>query len=239
MTIQRLTRRPLRLFALMAILTTVFPNPGIANEATDRQSPQSDSDQYLLIRSKGKYGLIDRSGKLILSPRYGLPIAFDSSLRGKANDYFDYQSKETLLPVQIDYKWGYIDRHETEVIRPQFKRAGPFRDGWAQVEVDDKWGIIDQQGHFVIDPRYSFIGPFINGLARVAIGGRRIEGGFPKSKWGFIDKNGKPIVPIEYDYAQSFSNGRGLLNTGGSWNSISDLSFHGGLWGVSMNLESS
>jgi hypothetical protein len=232
MSIQRLACRPSRFFALIAFFALATPNPSIANEVTNRQSSQSDSDEYLLIRSKGKYGLIDRSGKRILSPRYGLPIAFDSSLRGKANDYFDYQSEQTLLPVQIDHKWGYIERHETVVIRPQFKRAGPFRDGWAQVEVDDKWGIIDQQGHFVIEPRYSFIGPFINGLARVAIGGRRIEGGFPKSKWGFIDKSGETIVPIEYDYAQSFSNGRGLVNIGGSWSGESGLSFHGGLWGV-------
>lgn len=204
----------------------------VADTGAQQSAPAKDSPKVLLIRSKGKYGLIDRSGNLVLPPRYDSPIAFDSSYRSQSDNYFDIAHGESLRPAEINHKWGYIDKDGKEVIPPKYSKAGPFRDGWAQVQVGETWGIIDREGKWVIKPQYSFIGPFCDGVARVAVGGMRLEGGFPKSKWGFINKKDDQIVPVKYDYALSFSNGRALINIGGRWRGKSGLSFQEGRWGV-------
>lgn len=224
-------------FGVIAILATLVllfaafgsEHPAVANsEGTNLGA----DDSPLLIRSKGKYGLIDRAGNLILQPKYDSLLGFDSSYRRRSNEIRDSGDHESLRPAKINHKWGYIDNEGKEVIVPQFSMAGPFRDGWAQVKVGEEWGVIDTSGKFVIHPKYSFIGPFRSGIARVAIGGIRIEMGFPLSKWGYINAVGEEIVPPQYDYALSFVNGRALVNTGGKWHCAEDLPFQGGRWAV-------
>ena len=203
-----------------------------ASDTSGQETARDASPQLLMIRSHGKYGLIDRTGKLILAPKYDSPVSYDSSHQIESPNSFHNDRSDALVPASIDHKWGYIDKTGKEVIAPQFSMAGPFREGRAQVQVGENWGLIDRDGKFVIEPEYSFIGPFRSGIARVAVGGIRLEGGFPRSKWGFVNEKGEQIVPPKYDYADSFVNGRALVNIGGKWSGMAGLSFQGGHWGV-------
>ena len=200
--------------------------------ADEETSVASGVPPLLLIRSQGKYGLINRSGKLILEPRFDSLFGYDSSLRSSSSDFLDNEYSEGLRPARIGQQWGYIDKNGAEVIPPQFSMAGPFSKGRAQVRVGDAWGVIKPNGSFAIEPRYSYIGRFKSGIARIAVGGVRIEGGFPRSKWGYINSVGEQIIPATYDFANSFSDGRAIVNQGGSWRGESGLAFQGGLWGV-------
>jgi hypothetical protein len=210
----------------------VVAEPLPAFQSDENSAVEKASQQLLVIRSKGKYGLIDRSGRLALPPKYDFPCGYDSSYRLPSGEYFLSRWTDELLPVRIDGKCGYIDKNGTQVIPPQFSMAGPFHDGRAQVQVGEVWGMIDRTGRIIIEPRYSFVGPFQSGLARVALGGIRIEGGLPRAKWGFINMSGDEIVPPKYDYARSFVNGKALVNLRGQWRGMAGLSFQGGLWGV-------
>jgi hypothetical protein len=228
-------RSTFRFIVIQVIILALaaLDNPIAISADVENSMSTEDSPKLLAIRSKGKYGLIDRAGNLIVSPRFDSPfMGFDSRRRLPAGDNLKIPEGESLRPGQINRRWGYFDKDGKEVIPAQYSGAGIFHDGWAQVQVGDKWGIIDRTGKSVVDPQYSFIGPFSEGIARVAIGGIPLEGGFPGSKWGFINKKGEQFVPIKYDYVQSFSNGRALVNVGGRWKGESGLSFQGGLWGV-------
>ena len=186
--------------------------------------------RVLVVRFRGKYGLIDRSGKLLAAPRYDSVYHCDS-LGGSYVGFRDgLAAVGTASDVPGRYRWSYVDRSGKEVLRTDFARAGPFRDGLAQVARDGrKWGLIDKTGRLVVPCRYSTIGLFREGIARVAEDG----------KWGFVDKAGKVVVEPRYAFAHDFAGGRALVNAGGRWvyaygwpKRLGPLVLEGGKWGI-------
>ena len=90
---------------------------------------------------------------------------------------------ENLARVELNGKWGYIDKEGKEVIPLKYDFAWSFSEGLACVGLNGKSGFIDKEGKEVIPFKYDDAGPFSKGLALVRLNG----------KWGYIDKNG-----IEY-----------------------------------------
>ncbi len=105
------------------------------------------------------------------------------------------QFSESLAPVRIGNKWGFIDYTGTFVIPLQFEDAHSFSEGLAAVKVKNKWGYIDPTGKIVIQPRFDETKSFSEGLAAVKIGG----------KWGYVDKTGKIAIRLRFNDADSFS----------------------------------
>lgn len=70
-----------------------------------------------------------------------------------------FQSSEvdnTILPVEVGDKWGYIDKKGKYIVNPQFDDAGFFRNGIAKVETSDGLiGYIDLKGKMIISPQYT------------------------------------------------------------------------------------
>ena len=101
--------------------------------------PFSDG-RAVVSNSKGRYGYVDKSGKLVIEFRY------------------DYDGVEAfcdgLAAVKADEKWGFIDKEGQTKIRPQFDGATFFRDGWAVVSIGKKEGVINKQGEFVLKPEF-------------------------------------------------------------------------------------
>ena len=124
-----------------------------------------------VVISLGKWGFIDRAGKMIIEPRFELQSAFS----------------EGLADVQIEGDEGYIDKTGKMVISPQFTYAGDFSEGLAPACVGywktGKWGFIDRPGKFVIKPRFDRVEPFSDGLALVEIDEKR----------GYVDRTGRYI----------------------------------------------
>ena len=139
---------------------------------------------------EGKYGYIDRTGKLAID------LQFDSA----------WVFSEGLAPVKIGGKvldeagkWGYIDKRGKIVIKPRFDWAKPFSDALAAVKVQGKLGYIDKKGKMIIKPQFASALDFRMGLALVNVGGKwkteKMAGGLTRKtllggKWGYIDKNG-------------------------------------------------
>src|SRR4051794_20807220 len=71
------------------------------------------------IERHGKWGFIDRTGQVVIRPRFD-----------EAGDFFDRRA-----PVRVGAKWGYISENGAVVIRPQYDSAGLFRDGRAIVSI--------------------------------------------------------------------------------------------------------
>ncbi|WP_264509980.1 WG repeat-containing protein [Flavobacterium sp. N1719] len=187
---------------------------------------------FAIVSENYFYGIIDTSGREILSKKYmritpsksGMYLLFDDETNFS---YFNIEEKKLLNPkfdyaydfydglalVGIKDKFGYIDKYGNFIINAQYSKAGFFSEGLAPVKINGKWGFIDKKGQVVIKPIYSNtdIGwdeepmPFNEGLARVAING----------KWGFINKNGKNITPLKYDWVSIFSNGYAVVSING------------------------
>lgn len=118
--------------------------------------------------------------------------------------------EDGLAEVEIDEKYGYVDKKGNIVIKPQFDYGAPFIDGMAMVEIDGQWGFIGINGEIVIEPKFDAAGKFSDGLAKVRLG----------QKWGFIDKAGNFIIEPKFDDAEDFEDGRAIVQINGKWGAI-------------------
>lgn len=132
----------------------------------------------------GKYGYIDKAGKLITKQKF---------------DKVDVAS-EDLAPVRVGDemtgKWGFVDKTGKLVIKPQFDMVGRCSEGLIPVGFGDrsvgKWGYVDRTGKMVIKPQFDHAGEFREGLAWISINGKN----------GYIDHKG------EFAIAPTFINTR-------------------------------
>jgi hypothetical protein len=82
-------------------------------------------------------------------------------------------SRSSLSPVffmarvQINDKWGFIDKTGDLVIKAQFEMVFDFSDGLARIVVDKKSGFIDNKGKSLIAPQFETAYSFSEGLANV------------------------------------------------------------------------
>jgi hypothetical protein len=142
-----------------------------------------------------KWGFIDRSGKVVIRPRFEAVERFS----------------EGLAAVQEDGAWGFIGSDGEYRIPAQFGAAVGFSEGLAAVRdrgapgVEPKSGYVDQSGAYVIklDSRFTYSGAFHEGRAAVAQDGL----------WGFIDRAGKVVVEPRYGAFAGFKDGRARVQT--------------------------
>jgi hypothetical protein len=128
----------------------------------------------------GKYGYLDKKGKVIIKP------VFDN-----VGNFHD-----GLAKVQINKNWGYIDGSGNIVINKDILKAptdiqtseplsnvSDFSEGFAIVTVRKNTQYIDKSGINPFPLKFETVKPFKNGIARVKLTDRR--------GWNFIDKKGK------------------------------------------------
>ncbi len=193
-----------------------------------------------------RYGYVDRTGKIVIAPKY---LSIGNFAQG-------------LAPVKFtNQKYGFIDRFGKIVIAAKYDFASGFVDGLATVEVSGKMGAIDRQGKLVIQPIYpdaalefqsgllavkrGKLWGFVDRRGRMAIAPRfvdpqpdsitedeidiasfylyRFSDGLAAVSldginYGYIDRQGKTIVPPQFKYARAFTEGLGLVQTkAGTW----------------------
>lgn len=94
-------------------------------------------NERCFVSSKDQIVMIDKDGNEIGKKKFE-----DAKLFGEADSY---------AAVEIDGKWGFVDKDGNVVIAPQFGNARSFVNGYAAVEIDGKWGFINTDGKTVID----------------------------------------------------------------------------------------
>jgi len=127
---------------------------------------------------------------------------------------------QRLLPVQRDFKWGYINQVGEIVIEPQFDSAEEFSDGLAFVRYANREkppkpgettpeliigaGFIDETGKVVLElesPAALGGDSFFEGLTKFWTG----QSG--QTLYGYIDKNGAVAIKPQFTYAYEFFEG--------------------------------
>jgi KWG Leptospira. len=221
--------------ALILILIGTF---GIANaeemkvnQAYDKVLAFSD-DGYALVQKDKKWGIIDKTGKEIVSPSF-------SSISGTSKSLF----VNGFAYVRHDDQSGFMDKSGNIIFERKDKEviAGYFSDGLAAIRINDKYGYIDTTGKTAINVQYDSVTNFSNGVAIVRSAGKsslidktgNIISDLPpyepffrhyisnfheglasvkmKKKYGYIDEKGSEIIKPQYDIADDFSEGLALV----------------------------
>jgi len=143
------------------------------------------------VYQDGKASYIDRTGKLVIEPRFD-----------RAEDF-----AESMGAVLLNGKWGFMDATGNVVITPQFDEVGQFYEGLCAVRTGDKWTFVDKAGSLVGKDSYDSVLPFSQGLAAVKVGG----------KWGFVNREARMVIKPTFDGAWSFNDGLAPVKLGGKW----------------------
>jgi WG containing repeat len=153
---------------------------------------------YRFVRN-GKAGYIDRSGKVVIEPKFEFYGNYGGEFRdglmeigvsdGKYVDTtgklvidkgfyrgWDFSEGLAVAMRKDGEKWGYIDRTGEFVISPRFEDypngyVHSFSDGLAAIEVLKRYGYINRSGDFVIKPAFLHGSDFHDGMARVVVDG--------------------------------------------------------------------
>jgi hypothetical protein len=193
----------------------------------------------------GRFGYIDRTGKLVIKPRFDWAHAFSDGMA------------RVRIGAPHEGKFGFIDKTGTLAIQPRFVDARDFSEGLACVTIGGKWkdgsveggewGFVDTSGKVIIVPDADNIGDFFDSLARISVGkecgfvdrtGRiaiepkfdyvnefsegmaafekKVNGPMKNGIWGYIDKSGHIVIEPKYSQAHNFSEGLAAVMTGSS-----------------------
>src|ERR1051325_7098305 len=118
----------------------------------------------------------------------------------------------TLFPVSILGRSGFIKTDGTLAIPAILKNAREFHEELAAAQLGKNWGFINTAGKWVISPSFDCVGDFHEGLAWFYHGTQR----------GFVDTNGKTRFTLHdsedflHDESRNFSEGCAVLRRGKS-----------------------
>lgn len=150
--------------------------------------------------SKAKYGYIDSTGKLIITPSFNFATKFNNG----------------LALVKLDSTtFGYINLKGKVLFKKEkYFTTAPFSEGLARVRLkagkgEDrlKQGFIGTNGNVVIPLAYYTFNDFKEGLVAVQQFDAKDQ---ESQKWGFLDKNGGVAIPFQYNQTFDFNNGLAL-----------------------------
>lgn len=164
-----------------------------------RYKKEVASNEYFKVSQDGRYGLIDSTGKLLISTQY--------------DEIYSFNDGHAV--VKKNFGWGIVDGKNNFVIEPNYEFVSMYDDIIATRNKTDKWEIFDSNGKplstkidgAVVDTTSPWLW---DGMAAVVIG----------DKCAFLDSKGNVAIKPEYDLVQHFSNGLGLVLKDGTWKFI-------------------
>ena len=180
-----------------------------------------------VLFENGKPQFIDQEGNIVFQVDF---LDHGSVLEESENEGFRYyfvdnctHFEDGLALVNLNEKFGFIDKKGKLIINPIYDYALDFNEGFAAVATTNihdeiKWGYIDKSGKIVIDFQFNnvfdFPGSFNEGLASVSSDGLN---------WGYINKEGKYEIQPQFESyisASAFINGLSLIFMGGKFGYI-------------------
>lgn len=166
--------------------------------------PYVDNNGKLRIFPQEKWGFIDTSGAVIISPQFNSVAGFSEGLAAVAFDMD--RTSHNCTDCDLNQHWGFIDKSGKIVVQPQYHSVSSFSEGLAAVMNDDgKWGYIDTKGELVIPFLFESAREFSEGLAPVAV----------NKQFGYIDKRSSFVIKPQYAIAGRFSEGLAAVRKGG------------------------
>ena len=119
---------------------------------------------------------------------------------------------QSLLPINENGLYGFMDTAGKIVIPPRFPAAGIFAEGLAPARLEGLYGYIDTTGVWEIEPRFDFAESFRNGLAHVFVDGKPFV----------IDRRGTVLFDHNFVEIGKFVNSYAVVSTSGGRQGIVD-----------------
>jgi len=177
----------------------------ICNLLSCSTSKEDSNANLYPLKISNKYGYINNTGEVIISPQFDVAWPFSDG----------------LALVEINNNYGYINEEGKIKIPPTFDGAGSFENGFASVRNNGNWGHIDTAGNIITPIKYEFVSHFENGLARVSKRHSKYKYSDRwKCKYGFTNTLGEIVIDIKYSYANKFSEGLAGVEINNKWGYI-------------------
>lgn len=197
------------IFLARSILFLVYSTIVVVSLAA---AQEFKSDNWFPVYVNGKAGYIDRTGKIVLEPKFDGASYFSEGL---ARVSF---GRDTIITE--GFSQGFVDESGAVVIRGDWDVASHFSEGLAAIGYDQTkqrfefrgrtfyssashpwyfWGFIARTGKVVIDTKFVHVSEFRDGVAVAAIPI------MSEWKYGFIDKSGNWVIRPQFDWAGQFS----------------------------------
>jgi len=181
---------------------------------------QKDEKQWAIIYSDGKFGIIGKSGAVLIKPEYEFIGKLEDKLQPviKSNELFSLNEKGQRtpynpavkgdpLPYSEGAKWGLKNKKEEVLLKPTYEFIGKFDGGLAKIFLAGKMGLVNDKGKVVLPPTYDYIFDFEKGRAII----------LSEFKHGLIDEKGTEIVPPIYDKIQKIGGDNYLMLKDNLW----------------------
>ena len=178
------------------------------NQVTDfefsRCQPFEDK-RAVVYRGMRRAGLVNINGELVLEPSVNELITFSEGrglvrdqeyrfyyITEEADRYQGFYEKATefqngVAVIQMDSKWGIINRKGITLVRPKYSRIEDFENGYAKVELEGVSGLSDIKGDMIVQPGFEYISYAGQGLFRVEQG----------DQIGYFDQEGNWIWELQ------------------------------------------
>lgn len=136
------------LVALLVLLTMLSCG---RQASTLAQAKKENHEGLFPVKVSGKYGYIDKTGKLVINPQFDAAWGFAEGLALVGIGERD--TTTFTLGLKAGGKYGFIDKTGKYVINPQFDAGCGFSEGLARVRLGDlrtgKWGYVDKTGKYI------------------------------------------------------------------------------------------
>ncbi len=184
----------------------------------------------------GKWGYVDRAGRVAVTPRFDAAGRFSEGLGavrlGKQLGYVDATGAMALVVapelgpargtlhqpfssgralVRSGVRFGYVDRAGKLVIAARWLTAEDFSEGRALVCDEKGCGFVDPEGGFALVQDAMAGTSFRNGIASIVL-----AMGMSRKRTAFIDAAGNRL-PGEYEDNGSFSDGLAPVRFATAW----------------------
>lgn len=146
------------------------------------------------IVQNGKWGYINQTGKVVITPKFE-----------QANSFV-----EGLARVKVAKLYGFIDQTGKLIVPARYQAAGNYSEGLARVMVASKWGFINKSGQMVIPAIFGDATNFSNGAFSATL--QPLTQGNRQNR--LADRTGKFVSPPNLNVVSTFSEGLALVATG-------------------------
>ncbi len=129
---------------------------------------------YIKFSQYGRYGVMDRYGKIMISPQYDdIELEYNSTFSVKK-----YGS------------WGIVDKYGRIIINPDYDSAGYFYEDLYKLSKRGKYGIANKYGKLVLALEWDDVAFLDSEMYKVTRNGR----------FGAVSANGQTVLQPQYGY---------------------------------------
>ena len=171
------------------ILIALFCSCNMASEGVNKQ----EDPKLFQFEEDGKIGFKNADSKIVIDPILESARKFS----------------EGYAAVEINGKWGLIDKNGKYVIRPMYNDLGNMHNGMMSCkDINGKYGFINIDHVVIVPPRYDSIGEYAEGFYVF-----RNE----QEQFGFLNKEGEIAIEAKYSSTSNFENGRAKVQLNNDW----------------------